>query len=99
MPMSDQNARDTLLVAKFEAAAALRLTERKALKKESLPPSGKTRGGVFTIRFAPDTKPLSAFGRLSKALRESRIQIPEYKIAPRLVLAEVVVSRAINLEN
>lgn len=78
--MSDQNAQDALLVAKFKTAAALRLAERKALKKESLPPSGKTCGGVVTIRFAPDAKPLSAFGGISKVLGESRIQIPEYKL-------------------
>jgi hypothetical protein len=79
MAMSDQNARDALLVAKFKAAAALRLAERKALKKESLPPSGKTGDGVVTIRFAADAKPLSAFGGICKVLGESRIEIPEYK--------------------
>ena len=78
--MSDKNAKEASLVAQYKAAATLRLAEQKAKSKKPSAQSDEARGTVVTVRFAPDAKPMSAFGGITKVLGPSRIQIPEYKL-------------------
>lgn len=78
--MNDKNAKDASLVAQYKAAATLRLAGLKAKNKGSSALPDKAHGGVVTVRFASNAKPLSAFGGVSKVLGPSRIQIPECKL-------------------
>ena len=41
--------------------------------------SVKAHNGVFTVRFAPDAKPVSELGGVSKVLGLSQISIPDFK--------------------
>lgn len=77
--MSYKNAKEASLVAQYKAAAALRLAEQKAKNRDLSAQTDKAPGTVVTVRFAPNAKPLSALGGVTKVLGPSRIQIPDYK--------------------
>ncbi|MEO5933588.1 MAG: hypothetical protein ABIQ08_08575 [Duganella sp.] len=81
--MSDKNAKEAGLVAQYKATAALRLAGQKAKNTAQSSQADKAPSAVVTVRFAPNSKPLSAFGGVTKVLGPSRIQIPEYKLHRR----------------
>ncbi len=66
--MGDKNAADASLVARYKAAAALRLAEQRAKNKGPPAQSGEARGVVVTVRFAHDAKPLSIFGGVTEVI-------------------------------
>jgi hypothetical protein len=73
--MSNQNTKDAQRVMAYKLNAELRLANRRAKHQGA---SSKI-GGVVTINFAPDAKPMSDFGGVGKVLGPSLISIPEYK--------------------
>lgn len=78
--MNDKKAIDEALVAKYKADAIARrkLGRTSAAMKTLL--TVKAKNGVFTVRFGPDAKPVSALGGVTKVLGRSRIDIPEFKL-------------------
>jgi hypothetical protein len=78
--MSDKDAGDASWIAKYRAEAAARRADRRDKSAAKAPLVAKATNGVFTVRLAPDAKPMSAFGGISKVVGRSRINIPEFKL-------------------
>lgn len=88
--MSDKKTMDAALIAKYQSDAVLvaKYKAEAVLRRKlgNSPTEGKARqsvqakDGVFTVRFSPDAKPVSALGGIAKVLGRSRIAIPEFKL-------------------
>ena len=78
--MSDKEASDASLIAKYRAKAVTRRVESKPKNASKELLAVKATNGIITVRFAPDAKPMSALGGIAKVLGRSRISIPEFKL-------------------
>ena len=82
--MTDKEMSDAELISKYRTESIARRARGKTTATVAEAPLAvKAENGVFTVRFAPDAKPMSELGGVAKVLGLSQIDIPEFKIRGR----------------